>query len=191
MPELSREDLHRFWSELVEKNCSAAGLRSPLLPGYLIGMLEDFGRTDRLYRLQRRGQVLSRMTDMLAFSARWSALPAQERALRQYLGDFSLFMTGLFPESLEAADGAAALALYISTGKSCYRAVSAWGKTVESGSWEERAVSAQPAVFALLADEFERCMDGLNLVRSELESLQDPLYRDLEQRVRHLIDDPL
>lgn len=190
MPEISREDLHHLWSELLEKNCSAAGLRSPLLSRYLIGMLEDFGRTDHLYRLQPRGPVLSRMTDMLAFSARWSALPAQERALRQYIGDFSLFMTGLFPESLEAADGAAALALYISTGKACYRAVSTWRETGAGHSWEAMAISAQPAVFALLSEEFERCMYGLNLVRSELESFQDPLYRDLERQVRQLLDEP-
>lgn len=189
MPELSREDLHQLWSELVEKNCSVAGLRHPPLTHYLIGLLEEFSRTDRLYRWRDRGQTLSRMQDMLAFSARWSALPAQERVLRQYIGDFSLFMTGLFPESLEAAVGVTALAHYIATGKACYRAVSAWREESEKPSLETLALSAQPALFALLADEFERCMYGLNLVRSELESFQDPLYRELEQQVRPLIDE--
>lgn len=189
MAEINRESQHQLWTELVEKNCSVAGLRNPPVTRYLVALLEDFSRTERLYRVRLRGRTLSTVPDLLAFSASWSALPAQERALQQYIGDFSLFMTGLFRANIEARGRGGTVPAYISAGKACYRAVSQWRQEGGRRSVEDLAVSAQPEVFAWLAEEFERCVHGLNLVRSEVESFQEPLYRELEQEVRRMVDE--
>lgn len=182
MGALSRDSLHEFFHPLVEKNYSAAGVHQPKLASYASALLEDFARQDRLCRVRgSRGEVLNKLHQMLDYSAEIGAVSSeQERALRQYIGDYSLFMTGMFPEALASrrrpVEG---LKTFIWAGKTCYHLISVAG----AGNRDETQT------FALLAEQFEACMHGLQLLKSELESFQDPGFPEVEMALRRLFEE--
>ena len=200
MAQLSREPLRHLFLELVEKNYSVVGLRNRQLTEYVVALLDDFSSAATLYRIRNvAGKPLDTVAEMLDV-----CLPQpedahsleHERCVRQHIGDFALFFTGMFPESVGARRrGRACESLidYVKTGKESYRRVSEYERAhrhpptprrlpgePESGRHEE----LDAAVFAQLAAEFERCMVGLNLVKSELRSFSDPIYAE----VRHLLE---
>ncbi len=198
MAELSREPLRQLFQHLVEKNYSSIGLRDAELTGYIAAMLEEFASTENLYRLRSTaGEPLETVAEMLSASdpvyGEGESF-AREREVRQHVGDFALFFTGMFPESLNRSRRRHALLLganyfsdtlldYVAAGKESYRIVSDYERCqVAEPKWgserpEIRGSGPYAGVlFAQLATEFERCMYGLNRLKSELESFQDPIY---------------
>ncbi len=198
MAELSRGSLRELFQQLVEKNYSSIGLRDAELTGYIAAMLEEFASTDNLYRLRSAaGEPLDTVAGMLAASDPVYGSGesfAREREVRQHVGDFALFFTGMFPESLNRSRRRHALLQganyfsdtlldYVAAGKESYRMVSNFERCQAAElQWraerQEMRGSGPYAgiLFAQLAAEFERCMYGLNRLKSELESFQDPIY---------------
>jgi hypothetical protein len=80
------------------------GARDARLKGYLSDdLLVRFLHVDRLYRLRdARGRPLADVAEMLLSGEAAGASP-ELRALtvQRHIGDYTLFITGLFPESLE------------------------------------------------------------------------------------------
>jgi hypothetical protein len=81
-----------------------AEARDARLKGYLSDdLLVRFLHVDRLYRLRdARGRPLADVAEML-LSGEAEGLSPELRALavQRHIGDYTLFITGLFPESLE------------------------------------------------------------------------------------------
>jgi hypothetical protein len=94
----------------------------------------------------------------------------REREVRKHIGDYTLFFTGMFPESLRRRIGALWIdhfREYIRTGKESYHIVSQF-------NWGEYKKEAP--LFRRLAENFDICVVGLNFVKKELEKMQEPEY---------------
>src|SRR2546428_289131 len=93
---------------------------------YLADLLTRFARTDHLYPQGFAMPRLETVVDMLLETqAAWenpaSFQPEREVVVRRHIGDFTLFMTGIFPERVERT---ASTRYYIDQGKRAYAFVS-------------------------------------------------------------------
>lgn len=134
----------------------------------------DFTRVDSLYRVRNaRGKRLEDVADMLIESN--PILNGRsffyEREVRKHIGDYTLFLTGLFPEYVHRLGKSGmrvdAFVDYMWAGKESYRVVAAFDQ------FEFRNVAP---VFRLMSERFELCVYGLNLAKQELEHNQRGWY---------------
>ena len=93
------------------------------------------------------------VSDLLTRFARTETLPVRERELRRHIGDYTLFMIGLFRERVEHLS---ATGYYIREGQRSYRFVS-----------EHDRADARPEarLFRALADRFEGYASALTYMR--------------------------
>ncbi len=99
----SDHPLRRFFAGYTEQTFqSSLGIADPALIDYLAVLLSRFVSIDAIYRLHSaRGKRLEEVADMLL---EVSELPPEGRTTREvhrHIGDFTLFWTGLYPESLD------------------------------------------------------------------------------------------
>ena len=170
--EISRtHPLRRLFADLVERRYGQdLHLRDTQVSGYVANMLTDFTHTDNLYRIRNAaGRRLDELADMLVESNPLLAASSfeRERAVRKHIGDFTLFFLGMFPEHV-AWRKRAGLRLdfmldFVQAGKESYTVVSAFDQC----EYREAA-----PLFKKLADQFELCVFGLNLVKQDLERFQ-------------------
>jgi hypothetical protein len=155
---------------------------------YVSTLLVDFTRSDQLYRIKNsRGASVEAVVELLYESE--VTLEAgsfeREREVHRHIGDFTLFMAGLFPEYLKRIKTADLvyhkdfLIDYIKTGKRSYRMVAEFGDGPEAGEPQP-----SPPLFRKLAENFELCVLGLGYIRGDLDRLQDPQY----QQARRLLN---
>jgi hypothetical protein len=150
-------ELRRFFDRAVRASFHDLALDDAAAAEYLADLLTRFARTEQLYP---RGLAVARLetvVDMLLeIQAAWlgdTFHPEREVEVRRHIGDYTLFMTGLFPERVERASSTA---FYVDQGKRAYRFV-----------WEHaraRARDAAPA-FRRLAEHFERYAGALDYAR--------------------------
>ena len=151
---------HAFFSQL--------GVADPPLIDYLSTLLSRFVHTDAVYRLRNpAGQPLTELADMVIEAEQ---LPPGGRTRREYyrhIGDFALFWTGVFPETLNRTHGRHRkdhLINYTVQGKRGY--------LLTSRLDEEQHHDEDADLFRRLSDQFELCAAGLHKVREEWEELQ-------------------
>jgi hypothetical protein len=155
-------------------------LPDPRLAAYVSGLLVDFTHVDNLYWVRdARGRGLEDVGEMLLESNPLleAASFDREREVRKHVGDYVLFVAGLFPESLSSRQRFRQMRLdafvdYMKAGKESYRVVS---------SFDQFEYRDEAPLFRKLADNFELCVFGLNLVKDDLERLQRAYYRGLRQ----------
>jgi hypothetical protein len=96
----------------------------------------------------------------------------REREVRKHIGDYTLFLTGLFPEYVAALPRRGlrldSFVDYMKAGKESYRIVAAFDQ------FEYRHVAP---FFRRLAEQFEYCVHGLNRVKGGLEAIREEQYR--------------
>ncbi|MCZ7599905.1 MAG: hypothetical protein M5U09_22220 [Gammaproteobacteria bacterium] len=131
-------------------------------------MLAAFAHRDRLYRIRQAGsQPVEEVGRMLAEGDLFLEARSfdREREVHKHVGDYTLFVSGLWPEwheSLTRRGGIDALLDYAATGKRSY-----WlAAQFRHGSYEDEA-----PVLARLSDDYELCQFGLRLVRGEMDRL--------------------
>jgi len=170
--------LRRLFTGLTERTFfEGLAWPDPEVTGYLADLLTDFAHVDNVYRIRNAaGQRMHEVAEMLAegdLLHRATTLE-REREVHKHIGDYTLFMTGLFPEFLarQAKSGLAvsrdAFLDHVRTGKHSSRVVSAF----TLGAYG----SAAP-LFRKLSENFELCVYGLGHVRAELDRLRDPAVR--------------
>ncbi|MCC2643725.1 MAG: uncharacterized protein K0S45_4138 [Nitrospira sp.] len=104
----------------------------------------------------------------------WPDLNVTTYVTNQHIGDFTLFMAGLFPEYLRRLKTAGLvyhkdfLVDYVKTGKRSYGIVA---QMADQPAQDERPL------FAKLSDNFELCVTGLGFVRSDLDRMKNPAYQ--------------
>lgn len=189
---LSQESLLELFQPLVDKNYSAVGLKDEALADYVARLLVSFARPEMLYAVRHgQGRKLEEtLESMLAASDplhNEAGSFEREAAVRRHIGDFTLFFTGMFPDSLHQHRGADRLLEFVAAGKASYEIVCAFertrGECERASDWAALALPVAAAmapgapVYAALASQFERCMHGLNLVSSEIASFGGPAYR--------------
>jgi len=100
------ERLERFFTRLVSRSFWDLGIRDPDLIGYIVKVLVEFARTDKLYQIRHlKGKRLGTLVEMLAHREDIKKLERGSSRFWEYwlskrIGDFALFMTGLFQEYL-------------------------------------------------------------------------------------------
>jgi len=101
----------------------------------------------------------------------------REREVRKHVGDYALFMTGLFPENVARSrqnrrSRLEAFVEYVQAGKESYAVVS---------SFDQFEYREEAPMFRRLSENFEICVVGLNFVKQDLEDFQQESYRRLRQ----------
>ncbi len=173
--------LRRLFAALTERSFSQQ-LNWPdfNVTEYVVNLLVEFTHADELYKLRnQQGRSLDTVVDMLYESE--VLLEARsfdhESEVHQHIGDFTLFMAGLFPEYLRRLKSAGLiyhkdfLVDYVKTGKRSYGIVAQHCEAVSDD---------QSPLFRKLSENFELCVTGLGFVRTDLDHLQDPTYRKVK-----------
>jgi hypothetical protein len=152
--------LARFFERVVRQALGDLRLGGPTEGAYLSGLLTRFARTDELYAIRDAvGQPLDSVAALLIEAERaWDFGapdfdPFRERRVRQHVGDFALFMTGLFREHVERRVGAA---YYVRQGQRAYQAVA---------DFERSALRPEARLFGALAAGFERYAAALGYLK--------------------------
>ena len=122
---------------------------------YLTEMLTEFARSESLYKLtDDAGRKVSTIVDMLIESRK---VPPDnsgyQREVRKYMGDFSLFMSGIFRDYVNRGSY---LSYYMNEGMKSYSVVSILD--LERGD-------GNPIMFSKLAREFEFYSGALDYMR--------------------------
>jgi hypothetical protein len=112
--------LHEFFLDTTQRCFHELSVGDEAVIGYIAAVLTQFARSDRLYMLRTaRGRVVDDVGDMRRAVDPTVAMRA--RTVRKYVGDYTLFMTGLFRNHVESRG---ALGYYVEEGQRSYRAVS-------------------------------------------------------------------
>ncbi|HLH33760.1 MAG TPA: hypothetical protein VKX41_03745 [Alloacidobacterium sp.] len=158
--------LRQFFHDVVAECYSEhAGIDDREVTSYVADLLTDFCISDRLYPIRDpEGRPLKEVAEMLLASDPVNGTAPSfdaEREIRKHIGDYALFCTGMYPESVHKWRENENANLYdmIRAGKESYYIVSTFDLF-------EYAVEAP--LFGRLSESFENCMYGLNQVRSEL-----------------------
>jgi hypothetical protein len=149
------------------------------MAAYVTDLLTEFTSIDRLYRIRdasgRRledvGEMLVESNPLLASTGSFD----REREVRKHIGDYTLFFTGLFPESLKRPRRSLRLDYwvdYVKAGKESYEVVSKFDQ------FEYRRIAP---LFRRLSTKFELCIYALSRVRQQLRSMQNSYYQRVER----------
>jgi hypothetical protein len=152
-------DLHRFFERALRATFRDLAFHDDPAAAYLADVLTRFARTENLYpkgiALPRLDTVVDMMLEIEAAwreaSPHWA--PEREVSVRRHIGDYTLFMTGIFRERVERT---ASSRYYIDAGKRAYRFVSE----------HDRAQARDGrAPYRRLAEGFEGYADALDYAR--------------------------
>ena len=160
--------LEPFFQQAVRNSYEGKlGLHDPDVTGYVAHLLCEFSEADKLYNVRDElGRPIEELSEMM-FAAdpvhgTASSFDA-ERAVRKHIGDYALFVAGMYPEAMDYNHRhrrrRPSLCELIHAGKESYFIVSQFNLF----EYEQDA-----PLFARLSDGFERCIFGLTLVREEL-----------------------
>jgi len=113
---------------LTEMSFEQIDLRDRELIRYVADLLVEFMHVDNLFRLRdQQGRRLDHLVDMLLDLH--DQAPADEREARKHIGDYTLFIVGLYPESLTRRRRAVSPEYYIAQGKEAYLIVAEMDRT--------------------------------------------------------------
>jgi hypothetical protein len=165
--QLQAHPLEHIFHEAVRNSYEGRlGLDSGITT-YVSRMLCDFTEAGNLYRLRDiKGRPIENLEEMVraadpVYGTAKSFI--QERTIRQYIGDYALFLAGMCPDAVEpdtnAQSGRPTLAQLISVGKESYYIVSQFNVF----EYEKEA-----PLFERLTGVFEHCILGLAIARREL-----------------------
>jgi hypothetical protein len=174
--------LPRFFDRLTRQAFGDLQLDDPPAAHYLADLLTRFARSDELYALGvlagRRLETVVESLMAIRDAWEWTSSgfnPALELKLRRHIGDYTLFMTGIFRDHVERL---AVTDYYEDQGRRAYRFV-----------WETARAEGEPdaLVFQRLADRFEQYAEALTYLRKVYfrperlpgGAISDPFFRRL------------
>ncbi|MFQ5960330.1 MAG: hypothetical protein ACE5MG_02965 [Candidatus Methylomirabilales bacterium] len=161
---------------VVTERCFFEGLGWPdhAVIRYLVEILVDFSHIDSLYKIRNaQGRRVEDVVEMLIEGdlCHHATGLERQRQVHKHIGDYTLFMTGLFPEWIRRMKQQRALASpdalldYVETGKRSYRIASEFSDGAHAG---------EVPLFRKLSEHFELCVFGLGYVRADLKRLHNP-----------------
>jgi hypothetical protein len=181
-PELSSQgwrSLRIFFKDLVWRHFyQDLHLEEPRVAQYVSALLAEFARMENVYKIRDAlGRQVEDVGEMLVESNPLLKAGSfdRERAVRKHVGDYTLFMSGLFPESVAKNSRRKTLRLdafvdFMQAGQESYSIVS---------SFDQFEYRDEAPLFRKLAENFESCVFGLNLVKQDIEEFQHEYYRQL------------
>ena len=169
--------LQQLFVELVGRHyAEEIGIRDSQIVNYVAHLLGEFCEAEQLFKVRNAaGKPLTDVGEMLLESNPVFG-PAQsfdqERQIRKHIGDYTLFFTGMFPESINhfrlRRDRLEGFMDWMKAGKESYYIVS---------KFEFFEYSKVAPMFAKLSQHFEQCVFGLNQVKNDLQEMQHPIVR--------------
>jgi len=176
-----RHPLRQLFGALAERTFTEKlGWTDFKVSDYVSKLLVDFTHMDHLYRIKNaEGERAEAVVELLYESevSQDASSVEREREVHRQIGDFTLFMAGLFPEYLRRIKTAGLiyhkdfLVDYIKTGKRSYRMVAEFDMGPSAA--EDRS---SPPLFRKLSENFELCVVGLGFIRDDLDRMQDERY---------------
>src|SRR5579872_858323 len=169
--------LQQLFAELVGRHyAEEIGLRDPQIVGYVAHLLAEFVDVEQLFKVRNvTGKPLSDVGEMLLESDPvYGPAPSfdRERQVRKHIGDYALFFTGMFPESINhlrlRRQRLENMVEWVKAGKESYYIVS---------KFEHFEYAKVAPLFAHLSRDFEACVYGLNMVKNDLQEMQHPIVR--------------
>ena len=169
--------LQQLFVELVGRHyAEEIGIRDPQIVGYVSRLLSEFCDVEELYKIRNgAGKSLTDVGEMLMESdpVYGPALSFdRERQVRKHIGDYTLFFTGMFPESINhfrlRRNRTESFIDWMKAGKESYYIVS---------KFEDFEYTKVAPLFARLSNHFEQCVYGLNMVKNDLQEMQHPIVR--------------
>jgi len=96
--------LQRFLKEVIERNYDDVGVRNSEIQDYVANVMAEFCEAESLYKSKMRMDVRYAMSarccwSPIRFTVQRLRLTASAK-VRKHIGDYTLFFTGMFPESL-------------------------------------------------------------------------------------------
>jgi len=150
-------DLTHFFQRLIWRSFDDLNLATAELRTYVVEILTRFVRTDALYRLNHEAtKRLETVVEMLIEAENTpTSLGGQlrEREVRQYTGDFALFMSGIFRPFVERHG---ILGFYLEQGENAYR---------DTAALKRQLYQPGAGRFEELAQSFELISGGLDYMR--------------------------
>jgi hypothetical protein len=175
--------LQSLFGELVNLHFDhEIGLRDSEVQDYIVNMLAEFCETEHLFKICDAGQrPLDDVGEMLLEADPvYGPAPSfdRERQVRKHIGDYTLFLAGMFPESINhlrlRRQRLETFVDLIKAGKESYFIVS---------KFDQFEYARLAPLFCKLSHEFESCVYGLNLVKGDLDEMQHPITRQARQIV--------
>ena len=174
--------IQRFFKEVVERNYDEVGVRNTEVQAYVSNLLAEFCEAENLYKVKDAdGRPLFDLGEMILESDPiYGPAPSfdRERQVRKHIGDYALFFTGMFPESLNACrlrrSRTEGLMDFVKAGKESYFIVS---------KFEYFEYTKVAPLFRKMSAEFEQLVYGLNHVKNDLQAMQHPITRPPKQLV--------
>ena len=169
--------LQQLFVDLVGRHyAEEIGIRDPQIVSYVSHLLAEFCDADQLFKIRNgASRALSDVGEMLVESNPvFGPAPSfdRERQVRKHIGDYTLFFTGMFPESLNRfrlrKERLDSLVDWMKAGKESYFIVS---------KFEYFEYAKVAPLFASLSSHFEECVYGLNRVKNDLQEMQHPIAR--------------
>ncbi len=173
--------MRQFFTEMVGRHyAEEIGIRDPQLIAYVAHLLTEFCDAEQLFKIH---DAANRPIDdvggmLLESDPVYGPAPSfdRERQVRKHIGDFTLFFTGMFPESLNhyrlRRQRMENFVDWMKAGKESYYIVS---------KFEHFEYAKVAPLFANLSRNFEQCVYGLNRVKNELQELQHPIVRRTQE----------
>jgi hypothetical protein len=167
--------LQQLFVELVGRHyAEEIGIRDPQVVGYVAHLLAEFCDVEQLFKIRNAaGRNLTDVGEMLLESDPvYGEAPSfdRERQVRKHIGDYTLFFTGMFPESINhfrlRRNRLENFVDWMKAGKESYYIVS---------KFEFFEYTKVAPLFANLSQHFEQCVYGLNLVKNDLREMQHPI----------------
>ena len=121
----AESQLRSFFHQSVRQSFWQLGIHDVTVAEYVGDVLTEFARSENLYKMRgRNGRKVDSVVEILSQQA-----PAlndetdllKERSRRKYLGDYALFMSGIFRQHVE---GKGSLGYYLQEGSRSYWTVS-------------------------------------------------------------------
>ena len=169
--------LRKLFQELVGRHyAQEIGIRDPQVVAYVSHLLAEFCETDQLFKIHDvADRPLTDLGEMLLESDPvYGPAPCfdRERQVRKHIGDYALFFTGMFPESINhfrlRHHRLENFVEWMKAGKESYYIVS---------KFEHFEYAKVAPLFAHLSRDFEGCVYGLNMVKNDLQEMQHPIVR--------------
>ncbi|HSF57057.1 MAG TPA: hypothetical protein VLD83_03215 [Candidatus Binatia bacterium] len=117
--------LQSFFRNVIRQSFWQLGIYDATVADYVAEVMTDFAKTENLYRVRSRaGKRMDSVVEIIAEEQRAAADETRllkERSMRKYLGDYALFMSGIFRSHVE---GKGFLDYYIEEGSRSYWTVS-------------------------------------------------------------------
>ena len=175
--------LQELFTELIHDHFDHdIGIRDAEVQDYIANVMSEFCEAEQLYKVSNaQGRRLDDVGEMLLETDPiYGPAPSfdRERQVRKHIGDYVLFLSGMFPESINhfrlRRQRLENFVDFMKAGKESYYIVS---------KFDQFEYARLAPLFAKLSKEFESCVYGLNLVKGDLEEMQHPITRRTQEIV--------